>query len=206
MGYRTGATDGVDNGLDGAYMNNGAVALASLIDGVRYAIQFKGLPFAVTDVVPLSFSAGYTGTYTIAIDHLDGLFTDTNLGICIHDKETNTYNNLKTSSYTFSAAVGMHNDRFELTYVQNALGTSPNLFSASDLTVFQNNGGLEINTGTTQLKNITIYSLTGQLLFKNNQVDASQSLISINSVGRQPIIIKVTTQDGMTVFKKWLYR
>ena len=207
MGYRAGATDGVDYGLDGAYMNNGAVALASLIGSTRYAIQFKGVPFSVNDIVPLSFSATNNGTYTFAIDHMDGFFNNTSFAVYIHDIVTDTYTNLKTSGYTFTSNAGMYNNRFELTYVQfsGALGTTQNTFNASNLNVSQDFDNLRIDGGTTLLKNIAIYTINGQLLYQNNNVNASLSSVNPASLSQQLIIIKVTTQDGITVAKKWLY-
>lgn len=206
MGYRTGATDGYDHALDGAFMNDGAVALASLIGNVRYAIQFKGLPFTTSDVVPLSFKASYNGTYTFAIDHMDGFFTNTTFAVYLHDLTTNTYTNLKAGGYTFTSDSGMYNNRFELTYAtaSSNLGTNSNVFRPADLNVSQNSNNIVINAGTTILKDITLYTLNGQQLYQNNQIDASMATI-INPVrNTQPIIIKVTTQEGVSVSKKWL--
>lgn len=100
-GYRTGATDGFDQGVDGAYFNDGAIALASLLGDVRYVIQFKGLPFSIEDVVPLSFSATNSGTYTFAIDHFDGFFTNQDFAVYLFDSLTNKYTYLKNFKLYF---------------------------------------------------------------------------------------------------------
>ncbi len=207
VGYRTGATDGVDHGVDGAYMNNGAIALTSLIGSARYAIQFKGLPVSVTDAMPLSFSASFNGTYTFAIDHLDGFFSNSNCGIYIHDTATNTFSNLKMGSYTFTANAGMHNNRFEFVYTEDstALGTDQNTLTTENLNVSKNNTNIIIDSGDILLKDITLYSINGQLLYQNQNNNSSQIIISSLMLSRQPIIIKVTTQDGISVTKKWLY-
>lgn len=208
MGYRTGATDGYDQGLDGAYMNDGAIALTSLIGNNRYAIQFKGLPFSVTDVVPLSFSASYSGTYTFVIDHMDGFFMTSGCGVFIHDTVTNTYNNLKMGGYTFTANAGMYNNRFELTYTSfsSILGTNQDNFSTENLNVSQNNSNILIDSGTILLKDIALYSINGQLLYQKANTNSSQTIINSLILNQQPIIVKVTTQEGITVSKKWFYR
>lgn len=207
MGYRTGATDGCDNGVDGAYMNDGAIALASLIGNVRYAIQFKGLPFSEADVIPLSFSTSYNGTFTFTIDHMDGFFTNSTFGVYIHDTQANTYTNLKTGGYTFTSNAGMYNSRFELTYFANssALGTNQNIFTNDNLNVSQNNSDIVINSGVTLLKDVVLYSINGSLLYQNHETNSNLTTISSPNLRQQPIIIKVTTQDGITVVKKWLY-
>ena len=201
IGYRTGATDGVDHGLDGAYMNNGAIAITSLIGSERYAIQFKGLPFSAADVVPLSFSASYDGTFTFAIDHMDGFFMNSTFAIYIHDTVNNTYNNLKTGSYSFTVDAGMYNNRFELIY-DTTLGTNQNIFTADNLNVSQSNSTIVINSGNTLLKEIILYSINGKLLYQNRDINSSQTVITSVTAGQQPIIIKATTQEGITFAKK----
>jgi len=207
MGYRSGATDGYDHALDGAFMNDGAISLASLIGGDRYAIQFKGLPFVATDVVPLSFKATYNGTYTFNIDHADGFFNTANFGVYIHDTLNNTYTNIKSGGYTFTCAAGTFNNRFQLTYSNPStnLGVDANAFTASSLLVYQDNAAIIINAGTAILKDIALYTLTGQMLYENHQANATQTTINADVLAKQPLIIKVTTQDGITVAKKWLY-
>ena len=188
-------------------MNNGAIALASLIGNVRYAIQFKGLPILATDIVPLSFSASYNGTYTFVIDHMDGFFTSSSCGIFIHDTVTNTYNNLKMGGYTFTANTGMFNNRFKLMYTtsSSALGTEPNTFTAENLNVSENNSDIVINSGTVVLKDITLYSINGELLYQNRNNNLTHTVIRLPMLSRQPIIIKVITQNDIVVTKKWLY-
>ncbi len=206
FGYRSGATDGYDHGLDGAFMNDGAVALSSLIGEVRYAIQFKGLPFNATSEVPLSFNATYNGTYTLAIDHCDGFFLGTNFGVYIHDTLTNTYVNLKNGGYTFTSTTGMFNSRFQLAYSlpSGNLAVSDNVFTANNLLVYNNNTSIVINAGTVDLKDITLYSITGQELYHTNNANTHQIVIESLNVNHQPIIVRATTIDGITVTKKWV--
>ncbi len=208
FGYRTGATDGYDHALDGAFWNDGAIGLASLIGDTRYAIQFKGLPFSSADVVPLSFSATQSGTYTFAIDHMDGFFTNSSFAVYVHDKLNNTYTNLKTSNYTFTCSSGMNNSRFELTYSVDSttsLGTVTNAFNADKLEVYNTNQSVTIKSGDTVLKTIELYNINGQVLFENKEVNAAQTTISNLPVTKQAIIIRATSEDGITAVKKWLY-
>lgn len=124
MGYTTGATHGVDNGIDALYFNDSPVALTSIINGVEYIIQGRGLPFTTSDVVQLGFKTNTAETYTIALSNFDGLFIGSQ-PIYLKDKVTGTFHNLKTSAYTFSTGIGVFNDRFKIYY-------------KSDTTTFQN--------------------------------------------------------------------
>jgi hypothetical protein len=204
IGYRTGATEGVDAGLDGAYFNNGAIALSSLINNDRYAIQFRGLPFSNSCMMPLSFETSISGTFTLAIDHMDGLFLDPTQPIYIYDVNTNNYVNLKTTNYSFTATPGTYNNRFRVVYF-NALEVANNNFRVSDLVVSNSNDTIIINAGNTVLANVALFSIDGKMLYNNKNVNSNQLLISNLYINHQPMIVKAISDNGSIVSKKWLY-
>lgn len=115
VGYATGATHGVDSGLDALYFNDSPVAFTSLINDVEYIIQGRALPFTDTDVVPMGFKTNEAGNYTIALTNFDGLF-QAGQAIYLKDTDTGLIHNLKTAPYTFSTQVGVFNTRFKIYY------------------------------------------------------------------------------------------
>jgi hypothetical protein len=207
FGYRTGATDGFDSGLDGAFWNDGAISLASMIGDVRYAIQFKGLPFSNADVVPLSFSAIQNGTYTFAIDHTDGFFLNQTFAVYLHDRVTNTYTNLKTGNYTFSCTSGTYNNRFQLTYATSStsLGTTTQEFTANNLEIYHVGQDIVVKLGNNILNSIQLYTMNGQLVYENKNIQATETILPNLNISQQTIVVKATTNDGITINKKWLY-
>lgn len=115
MGYVTGATHGVDNGIDALYFNDSPVALTSIINGAEYIIQGRGVPFTTSDVVQLGFKTDSAENYTIALSNFDGLFIGSQ-AIYLKDNVTGAFQNLKAGSYTFSSGIGVFNDRFKIYY------------------------------------------------------------------------------------------
>ncbi len=209
FGYRAGATDGYDQGVDGAYWNDGAIALASLINDVRYTIQFKGLPFTEDNFFPLSFKATNAGTYTIAIDHVDGLFLTTAQPIYILDTQTNLSTNLKISSYTFNCNAGQFDNRFKIVYLPpNGASSflSNSQYTFNNFEIYKENSAIVINSGNFVMNSVMIYTLEGKLLYENSNENSNKIIISNSNLLNQLIIIKVSTSDGNTVIKKWLYR
>ena len=208
FGYRTGATDGYDPGLDGAYFNDGAIALTSLIGADRYTIQFRGLNYDPNDVIPLSFMTNYNGNFTFALDHVDGFFLNSSQPVYILDTQTNVYTNLKTSNYTFSSAIGTFNDRFKLVYHNpyetNSLGIN-DVFTSDNLVILQNQDNISLQTGDTVLESVAIFNLSGQIIYQNYNVNATQLTVTNLKINHQPIIIRAITKDGIMVSKKWLY-
>lgn len=136
VSYMTGATQNIDPAIDGRYINDNQTALNSLIQNEEFVIQGRALPFDGTDVVPLSFKTTTPGNFTIAIDHVDGLFLDAQ-DIILKDNNSGAETNLKTGAYTFSALAGVDNSRFSLKY-QKTLGINSLIFDENSVVVYKN--------------------------------------------------------------------
>ncbi len=115
--YIAGATNEVDE-FDAKYFNDSAIALNSFLDNADYVIQGRALPFDPTDEVPLSFFAAAAGTYTIAVDRVEGLFAG-NQDVLLKDNVTGIETDLKAGNYTFAAPSGKTTSRFVLKYIKN---------------------------------------------------------------------------------------
>jgi trimeric autotransporter adhesin len=114
LGYVSDATSDVDR-FDAKYYNDGPIALNTILNNTDYVIQGRALPFDENDTVPLSLTVTNAGTYTIAIDHLDGFFSE-DQKIFIKDKMYGSYFNLKAGNFTFISEAGTFNNRFEIVY------------------------------------------------------------------------------------------
>ncbi len=197
--YMDGATTGVDNGIDGKYINDSATALTSNIDGGEYVIQ--GRPtFDASDVVNLNFKTATDGTFTIAKDHVDGLFA-TGQAIYLVDAATGTETNLQTDAYTFTAAAGASNARFSLKF-QKTLGVNPVAFDENSISVFKQNGVLSINAGNTLMKNVKVFDIQGRLILEQKEVNATTTTLKNLAAGKQAVLIQITSDDNRVVTKK----
>ncbi len=201
VAYMDGSTQGVDNGIDGKYINDAATALTSNIDGGEYVIQ--GRPaFDVSDVVDLNFKAENAGTFTIAKDSADGLFAS-GQDVFLVDATTGTETNLQTDAYTFTASAGVSNSRFKLTYkTTGSLKVIDQAIDANSISVYKQNGVLNINSGTTTMKNVKVFDVTGRLLLEQNAVNANSISLKNLAVGKQAVLIQITSDDNKVVTKK----
>jgi hypothetical protein len=160
VAYITDATQGVDM-YDGKYINDSPIALTSNINNEEYTIQ--GRPtFDASDVVALNFKTNLAGDYTIAIDHVDGLFSG-NQEVFLKDNNTGIETDLKVGAYTFAAAAGVDNARFSLKY-QKTLGVSNLVFNEDSVTVHKNKGTLYVNSGAMTINNIKVFDIQGRLI------------------------------------------
>ena len=200
IAYMTGATQGIDAGIDGRFFNDSQTALNSLINGEEFAIQGRSLPFQASDVVPMQFKAAAAGTYTIAIDHLDGLFSGSQ-NIYLRDVVTGVEHDLKLSGYVFVSEAGTFANRFEVVYT-NSLATNNPTLNANAVVIYKdNNQSFVINSGAIVMKSVKIFDIRGRLLNSKNNINASQITIDAGQ-SNEVLLVQVTSADGTTISKK----
>lgn len=199
VGYITDATLAVDQ-YDGKYYNDGVVALNSFLDNTDYVVQGRPLPFDGTDEVPLSFKVTTAGDYTIAIDHVDGLFSNIQ-DIILKDNEKGVEVNLKQNPYTFNASVGVTNTRFSLKY-QKTLAVDSSLFDENNVVVYKSNEKIHVKSNGLSIDNVKIYDTRGRLLEEKYKVNANETSIESSKYANQVLIVKVTSDENTVISKK----
>ena len=200
VSYMTGATMGVDAAIDGKYFNDSQLALTSIIENAEYAVQGRSLPFENTDIVPLGFKAINAGTYTIGIDHTDGLFADATQNIFLKDNLTNTIHDLRASDYTFASEAGAFNGRFEMVY-QMTLATSNPSFDATQVVVYKQSNTIIINTGKIVMDKVQLFDIRGRLITEKANINAADATLFAGATN-QVIVVKITSKEGQVVTKK----
>jgi hypothetical protein len=204
VGYVTGATNEVDYSIDGKSFGNNAISLSSLVDNNEYNIQGRSLPFDPTDVVQLNFKTNIQGNYTISIDHLDGLF-ETSQEIFLRDNLSGNLQNLKLAAYSFQSQIGNFNSRFELVY-QKTLGTTKAVFNENSVSVYkQENGNIQINSGTFTMDTIELHDISGRLIFSTKDINSNFKTITNLSISNQVLILKIKTAENGVINKKIIY-
>ena len=197
IGYVSGATSGEDHAIDGRYFNDSPIALTSLINSDEYAIQGRALPFSNTDSVPLGFKSDVIGNYTIAIDHVDGIFS-TGQAVYLKDNLLSTIVDLSAGSYSFSSQIGTFNSRFEIVY-QSTLGNDD--FTASEIILYSHKGTIKINSGTMIMQRVRVFDLRGVLIAEKNEINKTEETI-ITRPTTQVLLVEITDNNGSKIIKK----
>jgi hypothetical protein len=200
VGYMSDATNGYDATIDGKYINDGSIALTSLIDATPYAIQGRSMPFDAADIVPMQFKAATAGTFSIAIDHVDGLFNGSQ-DIYLRDSQTGMDHDLKASAYTFSSEAGTFDTRFKLVYTA-ALSVDHPTLDANTIVIYKNeNQSFTINSGAIAMASIKVFDIRGRMITTQNNINTTQATITAGQTN-QVLLVQVTSVDGATVTKK----
>lgn len=202
IAYMNGATTGLDYGIDGEAMNDSGTALYSQAGGKNLAIQGRPLPFYAEDVVPLGFKAAAAGAYSINLDNTDGLFAGSQ-DIYIKDYLTGQSHNLKEEPYSFSSEAGTFNSRFAIVYQEQALG-APGFETITNIVVYKKDSNLNVDAGSSLLKSVTMYDITGRVVYSKEAISAPTVVIPALSTTSQVLVVKAVTDNG-SVTKKVLF-
>ena len=198
IAYSEDNNNGVD-AYDGKYFNDSAFALNSLLNNEEYTIQSRSA-FEASDVVPLVFKTPTAGNYTIAIDHLEGIF-NTSQDIILVDNINKTETDLKTRGYSFTAATGVDKTRFSLKY-QKTLSTKESLWNQNWISVYTNKGSISVQSIETYIKNVKIYDTLGRLLMQKDNINTKETTIDCSKLSHQILIVTITGIDHKMATKK----
>lgn len=200
LGYIEGATMEKDSFFDCVTQNMGSMGIYSLLNDVRFSIQGRALPFNDEDVVPIGVEIPNSGSYSIAIAGLDGLFESQ--AVYIKDKMTNSFHDIKNSPYLFSSIAGIHNERFEVVYKTNSLGN--NEFEAKDdiKVIYQNNILLQ---ATKTIKTVKVYNTLGQLINTYNDINSNEIELNLIPKNNTTWLLKIELDNGIVIGRKVVF-
>ncbi|RYD97074.1 MAG: T9SS sorting signal type C domain-containing protein [Sphingobacteriales bacterium] len=203
VGYKSNATMGIDTGIDAIFINDVETGLNSILDGNAYVIQGRSLPFDAQDIVPLQFKTPVAGSYSIAIDHVDGMFLG-NQDIFLKDNVLGVTHDLKASNYSFTSEAGVHDNRFEIVYAE-ALGQEAPKVDANTIMIYKQDRNLVVNSGTAVMANVKVFDTRGRLVYERSNINATETVISDLRAEEQMLIVQVTTVENGKVSKKVIY-
>lgn len=203
IGYVTGATNDLDARYDGPNFNgNSFINFYSINQNKNYTIQGRALPFDQNDEVALGFKSTMKGSFTIAIDEVDGLLA--NQAVFIEDKLKGTTFNLKTGNYTFDTEVGTFNERFVIRYTDKTLATEDFTIAQNTVLVSVKNKQMKINAAET-IDKVVVFDLLGRQIYTKTAVNSNELVVSNLVSGQQALVVKVVLQNGSSSTKKIVY-
>ncbi|MES2812169.1 MAG: choice-of-anchor D domain-containing protein [Bacteroidota bacterium] len=205
VAYVEGATNGDDFYFDSKSDYRAGFGFYSVTDKAIFNIQARTLPFDNSDLVPLGVQLPADGTYTIAINQADGIFTDKSNKIYIEDKLLNTINDVTVAPYQFTGTKGISNDRFVLRYTNVTLGNDDFELAANAVKVFGATNSIQIQSEMEPITSYQVYNVLGQLLASKSKVNANQAELHSILKNEQALIVKVTLENGQMVTKKIIF-
>jgi hypothetical protein len=202
IGYVSNATNEKDRLYDAITSVNTTMNLYSIIAADKMTIQGRELPFNQEDKVQLGYFTPSTGTYSIGIAAVDGLFTSSQ-NIYLEDTQLEIIHNLKQSVYSFSTNAGENNTRFILRYINETLGNDDFILN-NDVLLFSNQG-IKITSSSIALTNVKIYNILGQLLLNSNAINSNTFETFKIQKNNSTLLVQITLENGVKITKKTVF-
>jgi len=204
VAYVTDATYGRDRMFDAITDYKSAQNFYSTINEDLMAIQGRPVPFDNLDKVPMGVKIPTTGSYTIAIGAVDGLFESSTQNIYLEDLELGIIHNLRVNPYSFNATQGIHNTRFKLRYTNSVLGNEDFIDDTNTVFVVSNES-LTVSSLKENISAIEIYDVLGRKLYQNKNVNTQSQIVNSIQKTNSGLIIYITLESGKQVIKKVIY-
>jgi hypothetical protein len=205
VGYIQGATQDWDRGFDGSSYGGNGVLFYSTIPDNNLVIQGRSLPFDVNDQVTLGYNATTAGTFSVRIDHIDGLFENQNMNIYLEDKELGIIHDLKQAPYTFNTAAGRFNNRFILRYATTEGALDNVNFNLDNTVQVITNEKVSVYSSQESIKNIIVYDVLGRKIDEYKNVGATQFTLKNLNRTTNTLIMKITLENNAVVIEKIIY-
>ncbi|MGR7812952.1 choice-of-anchor D domain-containing protein [Lacinutrix undariae] len=203
-GYIDGATDDRDRIYDAVVDQQN---FYSTINDEAFVIQGKGLPFVDTDTIPLGVNLTESGSHTISIAAVDGLFETENQNIYIKDNLTHLTFNITNTPYIFTSEAGIFNERFEIVFRQESLTLKDHMLTIKDIKITElSNGNVQFSVASNvTIKTIQIIDIVGRTLYQL-QGNSNSEIYTLLALSNATYIAKVTLSNGQIISKKAVKR
>jgi hypothetical protein len=204
IGYFDNATIGYDYGYDGMVsQSQNYVSFYSLMAENQYLYRIQAQStWDNSKTVALGYSSSVSGTSSIAIGSLEGVFNWDTTEVYLQDNLLNITHDLKQGPYFFTTEIGTFNTRFILKYVSATLATIESTAYQNTVIVATSEQQLIVKSVFLPVAKIAVFDLLGRAIFENNKVDKNEFVIDDLVLNQQTLIVKITLDNGTVVNRK----
>jgi hypothetical protein len=144
--------------------------------------------------IPVGFRNNQSNTFKIQVKDFVNFYEAEN--VYLHDKETGLYHDILNQQYEFTLPAGVHNHRFEVTFINETLDL-PSL-TDNDFQVVQNNQSQTMtlhNPKSYDIKSAVLYDITGRNVIQKVNLGNAQTIeISTKGLSDAVYVLKLNTE------------
>ncbi len=196
------STDGVDRGIDAIspVADNLPNDVYFFLDNNKYIIQ--GVNFDINKRIPIGIKSTNNGSFEFDASTIVNF--DPSQDIYIYDSQEGTYYDIKNDTYIVILPTGIYNNRFEITFKNDALSASNPI--KEDIVVFQNNTNQLLtisNPNLLDLKSVTLFDISGKKIFSHLNLGSNSSYaFSTAALSDGVYLAKIQCSDGKNKVQK----
>jgi hypothetical protein len=200
LAFNSDATDGVDHAKDAENPGETALDMNFYLNDKDYVISV--IQFDENKRLPVSFKSTNNASFKITVAQIINFEQANN--IYFYDKVTDLYHDIKNAEYEFVLPQGTHNNRFEITFKNDALSVSNPI--KEDIVVFQNNTNQLLtvsNPNLLDLKSVTLFDISGKKKFSHLNLGTNSSYaFSTAALSDGVYLAKIQSSDGKNKVQK----
>lgn len=201
LAFDSDATDSVDHAKDAKSPNaNSPINMYFVLDSSEYVISV--IQFDDSKRIPVGFRSNVEANIKIKVADIIN-FSQANT-IFLFDRITGIYHDIKNCVYEFEIPAGITNDRYEITFRNDALSlTTP---TKNNLIILQDNSKQKfsvLNLNLVDLKSVTLNDVSGKLLFEQIDLGMKKLLeFSTSSLSEGIYVVTLKSTEGETIIQK----
>ena len=204
VGYIDNATNNRDRLFDAITDEKLDFNLYSKIGNESFSIQGRANPFNEGDTVNLGLKVPNTGTYSISIASIDGLFETRNQDIFLEDVENNIIHDLRSNPYIFNISEGINNDRFILRFKDNRLSNEEIEELENNIWIISNDI-LTVTSTKNPIKSITIHDVIGRLISVKDNLNINEFSFNSLQKSNSTLLLRIELTDGTFINRKIIF-
>ena len=152
---------------------------------------------------PIGFKNATSGMFTFTIKVNEFINFDVD-NVFLHDLESGLYHDIKNSFYEVTLPSGVYNNRFEITFKNDALSVSNPI--KENIVVFQNNMNQLLtvsNPNLLDIKSVTLFDISGKKIFSHLNLGTNSSYaFSTAALSDGVYLAKIQCSDGKNKVQK----
>jgi hypothetical protein len=199
--FHESATPGFDYGLESVHPQDVDSDTYLTVDNKAYVAEANVYDENLT--LPLSFNLNEQTSLRIRILDVQN-FSDTQ-AIYVHDIDNDIYVDLRQNNFEFTLPVGIHTNKYEITFTNNStLGFDNNLL-LEKLSIIQNNNISELsvlNPTHLELNRLKIFDVGGKQIIDLELSNQTSYKTSTKSLNDGVYLVKLALKDERMITKK----
>ena len=197
------ATDGVDRGIDALSPDPDLTNdVYFFLENAKYVIE--GINFDIEKRVPLGVNVTNNTSFKFSLAHTVDF--DESQPVYIFDALDGTYHNIRENDYEVILPTGVYNDRFEITFKDNALVIDHPI--KDNVIVVQNNTNQQLvisNPNLLDIKSVMLFDILGKQIFSKVNLGSKTSYeFSTSSLSDGVYLVNIKSTDGQSIGQKIL--
>jgi len=202
LAFHPDATDDVDHGMD-ASTDASPIDMLFPIGDKDYMIE--AVQFDIDKKIPLGFNTAYPAVFQVIASEVVNL--DPELPVYLHDKNDNSFHDIKNLPYEFNLPAGKNTERFEITFKNESTldikSENENTFEFDAVADPINQQLLVLNPSEKTIASVRFYDISGKLIFvKTNPETRKKLQFSTSGMAEGIYVAKITASDNSVFSKK----